>query len=258
MPGQNRIGDAGASLVARRVRLWGAAGAGIAIIPYRFTLNTTRRANRDSGQAVPMSAGFVLRQADSGGGSTSDSTWIQPLRPSAGTRGALEVEGFVVIPAAANQTSWQLTATTDPDGAHAEVLQSAQAPHPGSTILLSDFLLGSASNGLTWCRGGATIRIAVSDTFPRRDVMHVYYQLQSNAAYADVRTTLTVSNVTNPQSTTGRLQIFFDGRLAAGLSDADRELELSRLRPGRYLLELQVAEPHGGGATVWSTYFVVK
>jgi GWxTD domain-containing protein len=121
-------------------------------------------------------------------------------------------------------------------------------------LSLSDLVLGSRSANLTWRRSEQdTVLFNPLQTFKRSDEMQLYYEvsgLQSGTPY-EVR--LAVKR----QSGGGGLfrKIFggggaalslkFDAHAAASIESAHRGLQLDRLKPGNYVLEVTVTDDQG-------------
>jgi GWxTD domain-containing protein len=123
-----------------------------------------------------------------------------------------------------------------------------------TALALSDLVLGNRSTNLTWLRTPQdTVLFNPLQTFKRSDEMQLYYEvggLQPGKPYQ-------VSLAVRKQGGSGGLfrKIFggggaaislkFDAQATAPLETAHRGLQLDRLKPGHYVLELTVADQEG-------------
>jgi hypothetical protein len=121
-------------------------------------------------------------------------------------------------------------------------------------LSLSDLVLGSQSSNLTWRRTEQdTVLFNPLETFKRSDEMQLYYEvsgLQSGAPY-EVR--LAVKRQAGGGGLFHKifggggaaLSLKFDAHAASPIESAHRGLQLDRLKPGNYVLEVTVTDDQG-------------
>ncbi len=123
-----------------------------------------------------------------------------------------------------------------------------------TALALSDLVLGSRSTNLAWRRADAdTVLFNPLQTFKRSEEMQLYYEvdgLRPNSPY-EVRLAV------RKQGGSGgifkkifggggaALSLKFDARASATLESAHRGLQLERLKPGSYVLEVTVTDGEG-------------
>ena len=123
-----------------------------------------------------------------------------------------------------------------------------------ASLALSDLVLGSRSANLTWRRSeGDTVVFNPLQTFKRTEEMQLYYEvdgLKPGSAY-DVR--LVVRKHGGGGGLFKKLfggggaalSLKFDAAATAAVESAHRGLQLDRLKPGSYVLELTVTDKEG-------------
>ena len=126
---------------------------------------------------------------------------------------------------------------------------------PSSVALaLSDLVLGSRSTNLAWRRSEQdTVLFNPLQTFKRSEEMQLYYEVQGLQPGSPYEVRLAVRK----QGGSGGLfrKIFggggaaislkFDAQATATLESAHRGLQLERLKPGKYVLEVTVTDDEG-------------
>jgi hypothetical protein len=123
-----------------------------------------------------------------------------------------------------------------------------------ASLALSDLVLGSRSANLTWRRSDQdTVLFNPLQTFKRSDEMQLYYEvdgLRPGSVY-DVR--LVVRKHGGGGGLFRKvfggggaaLSLKFDAQATAAVESAHRGLQLDRLKPGNYVLELTVSDKEG-------------
>ena len=123
-----------------------------------------------------------------------------------------------------------------------------------ASLALSDLVLGSRSANLIWRRSDQdTVLFNPLQTFKRSDEMQLYYEvegLRPGSAY-DVRLVVRKHGGGGGffRKVFGgggaALSLKFDAQATAAVESAHRGLQLDRLKPGNYVLELTVSDKEG-------------
>lgn len=235
------------------LRFWNSDGAPVAIVQYR--LISPKRLDATHGPVV--TATVALRQ-NGNAEQVHDTIWGQGLDRSADRPEDRFAAGFVVVPLAPWITSWSLDAgpswsTTRQNGGVFPL-----QPLPSGSVVVSDLALGVPESADIWEFGGQGVLLGRWGAFNRKVPVHVSYQVLSEAAHDDVRTYITCTDITDPKVGKRVMQLSFDGRLDAGVNIAERIVDVSHLKAGRYQLEIQVGDLHGGGTSVRLATLVVR
>ncbi|MGH7582619.1 MAG: hypothetical protein ACREL5_05290 [Gemmatimonadales bacterium] len=216
---------------AHRYWLWTESATPISVVVWRA--------------ARPTSSPLRLRlDAWDSTGAGADSTWTVPAADSS----SAEIVGVVSATGRLARDCWRLTL------AAAAASGACARRRDDGPISLSDLVPIDSTNGVTW----GTVMIAATDTVERTRPAAIYYQVRSDARHEHIRTSLTLTDITDVHHGQRVTQFSFEGGLAAGVNEFARALDLSRVEPGRYLLELQVGDLDGAGASVRSAEFVIR
>ncbi len=155
----------------------------------------------------------------------------------------------------------QLAVETDHRGVVTPVQSVRVVPATGTTLVLSDLVLGSRNVPLAVPTiTGDTAWVNPMRRFARAVPMQLYFELAGLPTGTSYQVTLAVIR----QATTGMLgrreqaaiSLRFGGEHGGGVVAIDREFNLSRLEPGDYRLEVTVTAP-GQPAVVRHREFVV-
>ena len=243
-------------VAARLLRFWDVRGAPMAIVQFSLQLRDEMAARTayDNGSTTPR---LTFRQLGAGH-DVRDTTWRQGLdRPGPGNSGVAAV-GFVAVPLAPWCTSWSVRASTVPWIRTSGGPAVPQQPLPSGSIVVSDLALAGAETPDLWEVGEGEVRLSRSNIFDRKAPIHLTYQVKSDSTWSDVRTWITLTDVSDASAGKRLPQFNFLGALHAGVSLAERDLDMSQQKPGKYQLELQVGSMHGGGTSVRMTPFTLK
>jgi GWxTD domain-containing protein len=131
---------------------------------------------------------------------------------------------------------------------------TVQVGGPAGALVLSDLVLGNRSTNLTWRRPDQdTVRFNPLGTFKRNEEMQLYYEVNGLEPGAPYEVRLAVKK----QGGGGGLfrKIFggggaaislkFESQATASLESAERNLQLEKLKPGNYQLEVTVTDSKG-------------
>jgi GWxTD domain-containing protein len=123
---------------------------------------------------------------------------------------------------------------------------------PVGGLTLSDLALGTRSTSAAWQpTPGDTVRLTPFDLFPEGSEVELYYEVAGvteGAAYRHEIAVYRMKGETGGAETRPVVTLGFEEPAAGPLVRSHRVLQLARLRPGRYLVEVQVRPP--GGVTL--------
>lgn len=227
-------------VIAQVDHLWDpATGSPIDLLPYTIIGNDLA-AHDNAGQRTAL-VDLAFRRWGSAG--ARDTIWHLSLAlpPHAPKHPAFT--GYLVVPTVMGLDAWSLMAT-QVELRHGGVYQDEKPPLDSGPLALSDLVLGSASQGLTWEIGGRHIALAPQGVVLQNELVQLYYQVKSEVDRASVRTKVTVfPEGADRVTATPAMQIAFDTPVRSGLNEIERELSMSRLVAGKYWFEIEVADP---------------
>jgi hypothetical protein len=239
-------------LDTRLLRFWDSSGAPIGVIQYVLMLHDVITAD---GPVPTVAMGLRLTGAAP---QATDSSWTQATGPSAEHSGDRFATGLAIVPLGAGTMSWYLTLGRVGSDTQQQGAVSHQEPLQNGSIVVSDLALAGDDSSDSWEFRGQPVRLGRADLFDRKHPIHVSYQVKSDSSRDGVRTWITLTNVSDPTRGTRLPQESFLGTLHAGITFDEREIDLSKQKPGRYQLELQVGSIHGGGTSVRMATFTLK
>ena len=163
--------------------------------------------------------------------------------------------GRVAVPVPTGRYEYRLAIQQGEEAGVVLPRDTVRVGGPGTVSLgLSDLVLGNRSANLVWRRSDQdTVLFNPLQTFKRTDEMQLYYEVQG----VQPGSTYEVRLAVRKQGGSGGLfrKIFggggaaislkFDTRAAAMTESAHRGLQLERLKPGMYVLEVTVTDAGG-------------
>jgi GWxTD domain-containing protein len=163
--------------------------------------------------------------------------------------------GRVAVPVPTGRYEYRLAIQQGEEAGVVLPRDTVRVGGPSSVTLgLSDLVLGSRSANLTWRRSEQdTVLFNPLQTFKRNEEMQLYYEVQGLQPGSSYEVRLAVRK----QGGSGGLfrKIFggggaaislkFDSRATAMVESAHRGLQLEKLKPGMYVLELEVTDAGG-------------
>ena len=163
--------------------------------------------------------------------------------------------GRVAVPVPAGRYEYRLAIQQGEEAGLVLPRDTVRVGGPSSVTLgLSDLVLGSRSANLAWRRSEQdTVLFNPLQTFKRAEEMQLYYEVQGLQPGRSYEVRLAVRK----QGGSGGLfrKIFggggaaislkFDSRATAMVESAHRGLQLEKLKPGMYVLELEVTDAGG-------------
>ena len=119
---------------------------------------------------------------------------------------------------------------------------------PSGTLVLSDLVLGAETQGLIWNLHNVAIPLAPTSVLDRGTTVSLYYQIKSETARSDLRTTVAVYKVKPGvaiDADTAALEVTFDQAVNSGVNEVAPTLDVSRLDKGSYRLEVRITDTAG-------------
>lgn len=232
-------GDAQVDVIAQVDHLWDpATGQPIDLLPYTIIGNDL--ATTDSAGERTALVDLAFRRWGSAGASDTTMRLSLTLPPNAARHPAFT--GYLVVPTLRGLDAWSLTAT-QAELRHGGVYQDNKPPLDGGPLVLSDVVLGMASQGVTWTTGVRRIALAPQGVVVRAEPVQLYYQVKSDVDRSGVRTKVTLFPEGADRATAvPAMQIGFEGPIHRGLNEVERELVVSRLASGRYWFDVEVKD----------------
>jgi hypothetical protein len=153
--------------------------------------------------------------------------------------------GYLIAPSSRSVTTWSLFATQD--STHlGRAWADHEAPIQAGAIVASDLILGAEAQGLAWSLPTTAVILAPLDAMVRTDPLELYYQVISDAERSGVKTSIALYQASGgPRSGAPALQVSFDTDLHRGINEIDRQIDVSRLEPGSYELEMSLSSDDG-------------
>jgi hypothetical protein len=201
-------------------------------------------------------ATLTLHQWDSAGAAQFDTTFraVGVRTDDHETRFA----GLLQMTRSAAFDSWSLLAAGGPFAAPIVVGQGSQPSHDGDAIAASDLMLGTSHSAVTWVQGERRVPVTFDEPFDGTEAIQMHFQGWSRVYRPRIRTTMTVTDISDPRHGHRVLVLGFNDVLPTGVTDFVRELEVSRLRAGRYLIELTMGDRVSVSTSVQSAEFVLR
>jgi hypothetical protein len=243
-------------IAARVVRLWDIHGSPIAMVQFAVTLRDDTLAHTQY-LSSPTTPRMTFRQMGARP-EVRDTTWRQGLDRPENARSGILAEGFVAAPLVPWLTSWTVRANTARWIRTSGSAPIGLQPLPQGPIVVSDLALAGDETPDIWDVGDDQVRLSRSNVFNRKAPIHLSYQVKSDSSHNDIKTWVTLTDVSDHGSGTRLLQLNFPGRLIAGVTFVERDINMSKQKSGTYQLEVQVGSTRGGGASVRVTTFTIR
>lgn len=186
-----------------------------------------------------------LRQWDPVTEQWRDSTFSRRLViPDAATERS-NLVGFEVVPTTPGVTAWSLVAT-QPGQVRG---RAYDVDTPGLSIgpvVLSDLVIGSDAQGIAWKLHEVAIPLAPDNAVDRKAPVSLYFQIKSGEVHPDLRATVALYKVERDVARdTAALQVSYHQEVRAGVTEVAPALDVSRLAPGSYSLEVRLTDARG-------------
>lgn len=212
--------------------------ARVTVLPYAIRLSDLANLAGDS-----LLAPMEIRAStwDGAGGIRHDSVLTRRLRVPRRAGSDAYVTGTISLPGTAGLSAWSIIASQGSDRG-GRYFDEQHPPLSTGPLVLSDIVLGAASQKLSWRDGEFVLPLAPLQGFARGEPVGLYVQVLSSAARLDdVAVAVTVAEpATKTRPRKVALTIGFRRDLSAELNEIQQELDVSRLDVGAYELEIVV------------------
>jgi hypothetical protein len=227
--------------VAQFSRVWDPrSGATLAVIPYAFKVGDLERSEDSTG--ISATIALTLRQWDAGAASWQSTDVIRRLRLPDRLRNNSHLTGYLVTPTTAGTSAWSLVATQGADR-RGRAWADRLAPLTTGDLAMSDLVLGAESQGQTWTTtGGTQVPLGPLGAFDKDAPISLYWQVRSTTARDPVRIAVAIFRVGARDTERPVLEVGFDGRLNAGLTEWQRDIGVAQLDGGTYRIEVTVRD----------------
>jgi hypothetical protein len=190
---------------------------------------------------ITATMAVTLRQWNPADAEWRSTDFVRRLRLPARLRNSSHLTGYLVTPGSAGTGAWSLVVTQGEDY-RGRAWADRLAPLGNGSLVLSDLILGAASQGQVWTTtGGSTVPLGPLGAFTRTEPVSLYWQVRSAAAHEAARITVTLHRIGARGDARPALEVAFEGRVAAGLSEWQRDLGVQHLDDGEYRLEVAIA-----------------
>jgi hypothetical protein len=163
--------------------------------------------------------------------------------------------GRVAVPVPPGQFEYRLAIQQGEEAGVVLPRDSLRVGGPTSVALgLSDLVLGSRSTNLAWRRADTdTVLFNPLQTFRRSEEMQLYYEVQGLRPGNPYEVRLAVRKEKGGGgvfrkifgSGGAAISLKFDAQATSAIESAHRGLQLEKLKPGMYVLELMVTDEEG-------------
>ncbi|CAN5780162.1 hypothetical protein BH24GEM1_BH24GEM1_21970 [soil metagenome] len=181
------------------------------------------------------------------------------FRPSAPLGRGQYLIGRVEIPLPSGRVTWRAALQLGESLGVVLPRDTVRVSEPAPTAL-SDLALGVRGASAEWMpEPGDTVLLTPFDLFREGAEVELYYELTGATPGAPYRHEIAVFRIKGQPGRAERRPVVtlgFDERAAGPLLRSHRVVQLARLKPGRYLLDVRVRTP-GGGATARQREFRV-
>jgi hypothetical protein len=229
--------------VAQLAQLWDPVSEEpIAVIAYGLRLGDLKVTKDSSGKETARVALALARWHPATAEWKEDSLtrdFVVPKERSDETH----LTGFATLAGVGGVGSWGLTAA-QPDRRWGRAYGTA-VPNRADAVAVSSLIVAPESRGLSWVLRGERIFLSPGGKIKRTEPLHLFYQLRSQGALASAGTTIEVRSIAEGQELPAAIQVSFTGSLPDGVTNINRVLDLSQLKPGRYQMEVRVGDKTG-------------
>lgn len=233
------------AVVAQLARVWDpSSGAMLAVVPYAVRVGDVLRDEDSTGITATMAV--TLRQWDPGSAEWQSTGFVRRLRLPDRLRNSSHLTGYLVTPSTPGTGAWSLVVAQG--DAHRGRAWADRLPSLGGGALrLSDLVLGATSQDQSWTTTrGTVVPLGPLGAFDKNEPVSLYWQVQSESTQEQAQVTIALHEVGARGDTRPALEVTFEGRIGAGLTEWQRDLGVGRLDGGAYRVEVIV---EAGGAT---------
>jgi hypothetical protein len=238
-------GDRNVQVASQLSRLWDPlSGFPISLVTYAVPEKDLSIQQKGGERTTALD--LELRQWDPEGNRSRDTVFSRHFILPDTSLKRPNLVGFVVVPSAPTVSAWSLV-LTQPDhrrGRRYDVNTSGLHDGP---LVLSDLVLGAETQGLVWNLHNVAIPLAPTSVLDRSATVSLYYQIKSESARSDLRTTVALYKgwALPADADTAALQVAFDQAVNSGVNEVAPTLDVSRLDKGSYRLEVRITDTAG-------------
>ncbi len=237
-------GEKNVAVVSRLHRLWDpVTSAPIALVTYALPIKDL--SIQKNGDERTTAVRLELRQWEPAADQWRDTAFMRRFVVPDTSLKRPNLVGFVTTASAPGVTAWSLVATQS-DQRRGRAYDVTTAALSSGPLVLSDLVLGAESQGVVWNFHNVAIPLAPTTVLDRKHPVALYYQIKSDAARADLRTTAALYRVEDGVARdSAALQVTYDQAVHEGINEVAPTLDLSRLEKGSYVLEVRLTDAEG-------------
>jgi hypothetical protein len=215
------------------------------VVPYAVRVGDVLRDEDSTGITATMAV--TLRQWDPTTAEWQSTDFVRRLRLPDRLRNNSHLTGYLVTPGTAGTGAWSLVVAQGEEY-RGRAWADRVAPLGDGPLRLSDLVFGAASQGQTWTTTrGTVVPLGPLGAFDKDEPVALYWQVRSTATHDNARITIALHKVGGRGDARPALAISLEGRVAAGLTEWQRDLGVRQLDDGEYRIEVVV---EAGGETV--------
>ena len=155
------------------------------------------------------------------------------------------IVGFMAVASTPGVSAWSLVAT-QPDQRRGRAYDLSTPGLGTGPLALSDLVLGAETEGLKWNLHNVEIPLAPVSVLDRKAAISLYYQIKSESARSDLRTTVSLYKLNDGEvRDSAALQVSFEQVVQRGVNEVAPTLDVSHLDKGHYQLMVVIADPAG-------------
>jgi GWxTD domain-containing protein len=181
-----------------------------------------------------------------------DTTYLFRVRGPLGRRDWLLQRLQVPLPP--GRWDWRVAVQAGDSAGVVLPRDSARVAPAGAGLALSDLALGVADAAARWpATPGDTVLLTPFDLFRRGADLELYYEVaetEPGRSYRHAVTVYRLKDARDPRRKRPEVSLAFDEPASARLTRAHRTLQLGRLRPGTYLVEVRVGPTGASGGVI--------
>jgi hypothetical protein len=237
-------GDRNIALRAALHRFWDPlTGAPLALVTYALPIKDLSVQKGDDRRTALID--FHLRQWNEATSDWTDTSFARHfVLPDTSVKRPSLV-GFAVLPSTSGVSAWSVVAS-QPDQRRGRSYDVTTAGLADGALALSDLVLGSEGQGVTWNLHNVAIPLAPTGSLDRHSTVSLYYQIRSAAERSALRTLValyrTDGGVTRDSAA---FQVSFDQQVSRGINEVAPTLDVSQLDRGTYRLEVRLMDGAG-------------
>jgi hypothetical protein len=237
-------GEKNVAVVSRLHRLWDPiTSAPIALVTYALPIKDLSIQKSDGERTTAVH--LELRQWEPAADQWRDTAFTRRFTVPDTNLKPPNLVGFVTATSAPGVTAWSFVATQS-DQRRGRAYDVTTAPLSNGPLVLSDLVLGAESQGVVWNFHNVEIPLAPTTVLDRKVPVSLYYQIKSDVARADLRTTAALYRVVDGVARdSAALQMTYDQAVHEGINEVAPTLDVSRLDKGSYALEVRLTDAEG-------------